>query len=140
GASGGGATLNTEYLRLKFYSQAYLDSLREISEHPIYRLNSSRRLGTLGEARRIDAQSIRSAMRNAGAAFAIRNSDADPDKVRFDLPQVESTLDNGANRAMRYFLDAVLTRLKQVSAELLRNAHGDAGSETRTDMRLRWPE
>src|SRR5690606_34657062 len=37
GASGGGATLNTEYLRLKFYSQAYLDSLREISEHPIYR-------------------------------------------------------------------------------------------------------
>jgi hypothetical protein len=140
GTRGAEITLNAEYLRLKRYSGPYLNALRMISERPIYRSRSTRRLGALSDARRIDGQSIRSAMRNATAALAMANADVDPQAVRLDLPHIESSLDNGANRATRYFLDAVLTRLKQVSAALLHDAQQDTDSETRTEMRLRWPE
>ena len=128
---------NLQYLRLRLYGEAYIASLQEIARKPIRRLRQRRQLGRIGDARRVDIQTVRATRNSASSALALAGVHDDPERARFDLPYTDETFDNGANRAMRYFLDAVVARLRRLREQLARE---ERKNETRTELSERWPE
>jgi len=128
---------NLQYLRLRQYGEAYVAALKEIGYKPIRRQQRRRQLGRIGDARRVDIQTVRAVRSNSAAALALAGVHDNPERALFDLPFAEETFDNGANRAMRYFLDNVLARLRYVRQQL---ATETRLSETRTELSARWPE
>src|SRR5690606_28939586 len=101
------------------------------------RLRQRRQLARIGDARRVDIQTVRATSSNVESALALAGIHVEPERARFDLPFAEETVDNAANRAMRHFLDHVVARLRRVREQLARE---EKSSETRTDLSARWPE
>ncbi|ANG64883.1 hypothetical protein A8C75_21965 [Marinobacterium aestuarii] len=130
------------YVRLRSFITRYLAALRTVAERPVVRLSHRREQVPIQLARRVDNQSIRRLAANPQLLSAIARQQGNAGAVvlddnRLDVPFIEPTLDNPANRLMAGQLSDVL-RLTVWLTERLTSLRLSP-SDTQTDLAARLP-
>jgi hypothetical protein len=135
GVGGDYTSLHLRYARLRRYGPSLVRRFTQVLRQPLARLGMRRALKPAREARRFDHQTILH-MRNRPhlAVMAKEGPQSCDGNSRFDVPQPYETLDNPANRALGATLEAVMRRVKEVTAELNALTDSSSRSETRTAL------
>lgn len=133
-----------EFRRLRRHGPDFIAALHRLTKQPIRTVRSARRTAPLRTARRIDMQTVRSAV-TMGAigplvpGFEATESQAIQTEPCYDLPWFEEHYDGPANRCITALLLAVQRRARDLLARLEELVNRDSDSETRTGLVDRWP-
>lgn len=131
------------FARVREHTPAFLQSLRAISTRPRRRLRQHRGSAQPHHARRVDRQTVVSALRGPAASLLLRG-DAGAGvglmpNTRLDVPIVEDTLDCAPNRTLFVLARGVARRIEQLRTKLEELVSKAQDSETRTALAPRWP-
>ncbi len=123
-----------EFVRLRRRTGRIQRALAEIRAHPIRGLRDRRDLVPPRHMRRADHRTVRLALRRRAArSLLLDRGSASPERVRFDVPSVEHTLDAPANRVALAMLLALMRRCREVSEGLAGRAPEDANHHESPD-------
>lgn len=130
-----------QYARLKRYGPALLSAFTEVLRKPLTRLHRERTLRPAHQLRRIDRQTLRSALQDPAATALLYNleqANATGEVLHFDVPTVFEDLDNPANQALAVVLGEILRRSRHVIAALqeIIEDEGDTGARSALVPRL----
>lgn len=131
------------FARVREHAPAFLEALRAICGRPRRRLRQDRGSAQPHHARRVDRQTVVSALRGPAARLLL-SGQAGPSvtlmpDTRLDVPVVEDTLDCVPNRCLLVLARGVARRIEQLRATLDEAVRKAPDSETRTALAPRWP-
>lgn len=141
GAGGAFRSAHLEYGRLRAYGRQLVQALGMVAERPLQSLRHRRDSVSLHRVRRVDQQTLTMLARSPFATAIACSTEmvGEAPDLLLDVPAVEETVDTPANRALLFFLRAVLARVRQVREDLELEAQREEEA-TRTAPGRRWPE
>jgi hypothetical protein len=128
--------------RLRRHIPEFLRATVPIQARPRQALRGRRADVPLHQARRIDRQTAATLVSSNAAALLLDDPGgavANVSALRLDVPITEETVDSAANRAMLALLLGLIRRATGLAETLQRQVEREQDSETRTQLRARWP-
>ena len=144
GALGPAADPWVEFRRLRRHGPDFVAALQRLTQRPIRTVRSARRTAPIRTARRVDRQTVRSAVTMGTIGPLVPGFEAVQSQIvqaepHYDLPWYEEHYDGPANRCIMALLLAVQRRARDLLASLEELVNRDSDSETRTGLAERWP-